>query len=86
MIESDHFYFRLGEEINIDTHERLRLDVITLENEDTMVKIAMSYGLAQSIKLEAFEEEIKEAIKKNGKLTRRNSIDRHHFIITSFYL
>ncbi len=67
-IESDHFYFRYGEEISIDTHERLRLDVITLESEDNMVKLAISYGLAQSIKLEAFEEEIKESIKKNNYL------------------
>lgn len=67
-VESDHFYYRYGEDITIDTHERLRLDVITLESHDAMVKLAISYGLAQSIKLEAFEEEIKEAIKKNNYL------------------
>ena len=67
-IESDHFYYRYGEEVTIDTHERLHLDVITLDSEDVMIKLAISYGLAQSIKLETFEEAIKEAIKKNNYL------------------
>lgn len=67
-IETDHFHYRYGEETTIDTHERLRLDIITLDSEDSQIKLAISYGLGQSIKLEAFEEAIKEAIKKNGHL------------------
>ncbi len=67
-IETDHFFYRYGEETSLDTHERLRLDMITLDSEDSKIKLALSYGLAQSIKLEAFEEVIKEAIKKNSHL------------------
>ena len=67
-IETDHLYYRYGEETTLDTHERLRLDIITLDTEDAQTKLAISYGLAQSIKLEAFEEAIKEAIKKNSYL------------------
>src|SRR3990167_3551849 len=67
-IESDHFFYRYGEDTSLDTHERLRLDMITLDSEDSKIKLAFSYGLAQSIKLEAFEEAIKEAIKKNSAL------------------
>lgn len=67
-IETDHLYFRYGEETSLDTHERLRLDIITLDSEDVQTKLAISYGLAQSIKLEAFEEAIKDAIKKNSYL------------------
>lgn len=67
-IETDHLFFQYGEETNIDTNERLRLDIITLNSEEPQVKLAFSYALAQSIKLEAFEEAIKEAIKKNGAL------------------
>lgn len=67
-IESDLFYYQYGEETTIDTHERLRLDIITLDSQDAQIKLAISYGLAQSIKLEAFEEAIKEAIKKNNYL------------------
>lgn len=67
-IETDYFYFEYGEATTIDTHENLRLDIIKLESEDTQIKLAISYGLAQSIKLEAFEEAIKGAIKKNKYL------------------
>jgi uncharacterized Rmd1/YagE family protein len=67
-IETDHFLYRYGEETTIDTHERLRVDIITLDSEEAQIKLAISYGLAQSIKLEAFEEAIKVAIKMNGHL------------------
>lgn len=67
-IETDHFFYRYGQETMLDTHEKLRLDTITLDSEDAQVKLAISHGLAQSIKLEAFEEAIKGAIKKNDYL------------------
>lgn len=67
-IETDHFYYHYGNETTMDTHERLRLDIITLDSDDTQIKSAISYGLSQSVKLEAFEEAIKEAIKKNAYL------------------
>ncbi len=67
-MESDHFYYRYGSETTIDTHEKHRLDIITLDSEDAMIKMAISYGLAQSIKLEAFEDSILDAIKQNNYL------------------
>ncbi len=68
IIESDHFYYHSGEVTSVDTHERLRVDIITLDSDDAQIKLAMSYGLSQSIKLGAFEETIKGAIKKNQNL------------------
>lgn len=67
-VESDHFCYRLGEETAIDAHERFRIDVITLDSDNAQVKLAMSYGLAQAIKLEAFEDAIQRAVKKNSNL------------------
>lgn len=67
-VETDYLFYRYGEETTIDIHEKLRLDIITLDSEDAKVKLAISYGLAQSIKLEAFEEAIQDAIKKNNYL------------------
>lgn len=67
-IETDHLYYHYGEEITIDTHERLRLDIIMLDSDDIKVKLAISYGLAKSIKLEVFEEAIQDTIKKNNYL------------------
>lgn len=64
----DQFCFRYGEEVSIDSHERFKIDVITLDSDNPQIKLAISYGLAQSIKLEAFEDSIQEAIKKNSHL------------------
>lgn len=66
--EVDYFHYHLGNETNIDVHEKSQLDIITLGSHDPMIKLAMSYGLAQSIKLEAFEEAIKIAIHANKHL------------------
>lgn len=66
--QMDHFCFCFGEEVSIDAHERFKIDVITLDSENPQIKLAISYGLAQSIKLETFEESIQEAIKKNSHL------------------
>ena len=66
VVESDRFGFRFGDDVSIDTHERFRLDIITLDSDDPQIKLAISYGVAQSVKLEAFEASIKETIKKNS--------------------
>jgi uncharacterized Rmd1/YagE family protein len=65
-IETDHFFYQYGGETSIDTQERL--DIITLDAEEAKIKLAIAYGLSQSIKLEAFEEAILGAIKKNSYL------------------
>ena len=68
VIETDHFCFRYGEETSVDAHERFKLDMLTLDSDNPQVKLAISYGLAQSIKLEAFEDAIQDTVKKNGYL------------------
>lgn len=68
LIETDQFCYRFGEETSIDTHERFRVDVITLDSDNPQIKLAISYGLAQSVKLEAFEDSIQDAIRKNSYL------------------
>lgn len=67
-IEADHFYYRIGDESTIETDEHYRVDVMTLESDGPLIKLAFSYALAQSIKLEAFEEEVIRAVKKNSSI------------------
>jgi uncharacterized Rmd1/YagE family protein len=67
-IESDYFSFSYGEETSLDTHERLNADIITLESDSIQIKLAISYGLAESIKLEYYEELIQNTIRKNSQL------------------
>lgn len=78
ILEVDKFGFCLGEDISIDAHSRFKLDMITLDAHDAQIKLAISYGLAQSIKLEAFEDAIQDAVKKNSylpeEIARRGAI------------
>lgn len=67
-VETDHFCYRIGEETSIDTHDRFKVDIITLDADNAQLKLAISYGLAQAIKLEAFEDAIQETVKKNAYL------------------
>ena len=67
-MQTDHFCFRFGEDTSIDSHERFKIDVITLDSDNPQVKLAISYGLAQSIKLETFEDSIQDAIRTNSLL------------------
>lgn len=68
LIETDHFCFQFGEETSIDAHERFKLDIITLDSDNPQIKLAISYGLAQSVKLQAFEDAIQRAVTKNEYL------------------
>lgn len=67
-IEFDQFYYHYGDATKINPDDKLRLDIITLESDDPLLKLAISYGLAQSIKLESLEETIKDTIKENDQL------------------
>jgi len=68
IIESDFFSFQYDNETSIYTHERFKLDIITLESDHSQCKLAISYGLAKSIKLESFEDAIQETVKTNNTL------------------
>src|SRR5579871_3588876 len=64
-IEVDQFYYHYGDTTKINPDEKLRVDIITLGLDDPFLKLAISYGLAQSIKLESLEETIKDTIQEN---------------------
>jgi uncharacterized Rmd1/YagE family protein len=67
-IETDYFSFVYGEDTTLETHDRFNADIITLESDNIQIKLAISYGLAESIKLEYYEELIKNTIRKNSQL------------------
>ncbi|HVE44015.1 MAG TPA: RMD1 family protein [Gammaproteobacteria bacterium] len=68
-IETDQFSYVYGDQTTIHTDEKSRLDIMTLASDDSQIKLAMSYGLAQSIKLESFEEAIRDSIRMNNHLS-----------------
>jgi uncharacterized Rmd1/YagE family protein len=69
-VEMDAFCFRLGEKTGMYTQDRFNLDVIELEfdDDDISVKLAISYGLTQSIKLASYEESIQKTIQANARI------------------
>jgi uncharacterized Rmd1/YagE family protein len=60
--ELDEFTFTYGEIIKIEEDE------ITLHNKSTLTKLAISHGLAQSVKLTIFEELIQKTIDNTKQL------------------
>jgi len=67
-IEARYFLCRLGSKTKINSPKRFNAEVITLASTSIELKLAVSYGLAQSIKLESYEEAILQNIKKNKVL------------------
>jgi len=67
-IEMDFFSYQMGDDTTIISHERFKLDIITLESTNPQIKLAISYGLAQSIKLESFEAAVQVTVQKNSIL------------------
>lgn len=56
VMEDDIFYYHYGSEAKIEEDE------ITLPQHDVLTKLAFSHGLAQSVKLGAFEQTIQKTI------------------------
>ena len=61
-IELDEFTFTYGDTIKIEEDE------IFLHNKSTLTKLAISHGIAQSVKLSTFEELIQKTIDHTKKL------------------
>lgn len=64
---ADQFEFSKGSETKIHEEE----DLIVLESDDTLIKQSFSYGMAQSVKLKAFEASTKKTIEESEKLPKQ---------------
>jgi uncharacterized Rmd1/YagE family protein len=67
-IEFHPFIHLLGEKIAISTHPKFNTDVITLtadETDNAQIKLAISYGLSQSVKLQSYETSIQKTVSAN---------------------
>jgi uncharacterized Rmd1/YagE family protein len=69
----DRFIYYLGKQTRLFPHQRFNVDVITLESDESdnvQIKLAISYGLAQSIKLESYEESVNKTVLANSHFPR----------------
>jgi uncharacterized Rmd1/YagE family protein len=72
-IEQDRFIWRIDKKTRIYPHSRFNVDVISIEEDEIdniQLKLAISYGLAQSVKLESYEESIQRTISANRHIPR----------------
>lgn len=67
-IERRHFTFNYGNKTRLFFHKRFPVEVITLASQDPELKLAISYGLGQSVKLEYYEETVQRIIQENTPL------------------
>lgn len=78
VIEIGRFVYRYGDQVEMATHERFNIDIIILESESIQLKLAISYGLAQSIQLESYESAVQKTIEQNThypeQLAKKGSI------------
>lgn len=63
--EIGHFIYKYGKNTEMATHERFNIDIIMLESNSMQLKLAISYGLAQSIQLESYESAVQKTIELN---------------------
>ncbi|WP_367608258.1 RMD1 family protein [Legionella sp. W05-934-2] len=60
----DEFSYRLGDETTIKPHEYFDVDCLTLEEDNEDIKLSLSYGFSQSVKLQYFESRLEGLIDK----------------------
>jgi uncharacterized Rmd1/YagE family protein len=67
-VELDYFIFQRKKKNSIYVDKRFDVDVITLNSNDIEDKLAISYGVSQSVKLSVYEDTIQKVIEKNAYL------------------
>jgi uncharacterized Rmd1/YagE family protein len=65
-LEFSRCIYKYGNYTEMATHERFNVDVIILESDSIPLKLAFSYGLAQSIQLESYESAVQKTIEENS--------------------
>ncbi|WP_133136414.1 RMD1 family protein [Legionella rowbothamii] len=60
----DEFHFQAGEKTTIEPHDFFDVDCLTIEDDSDELKLSLSYGFSQSVKLQYFETIIDALIEK----------------------
>ena len=69
----DEFSYQLGEKTAIEPHDFYDVDRITMDEDTDELKLSLSYGFSQSVKLQYFETIIEALIEKYTPLIQRLS-------------
>lgn len=60
----DEFHYQISDKTAIEPHDFYDVDCLTMENESDELKLSLSYGFSQSVKLQYFETIIDALIEK----------------------
>ncbi len=76
----DEFSFKLGGKTAIEPHDYFDVDCITIEENSDELKLSLSYGFSQSVKLQYFETIIEALIEKYTPFIQKISNKGQMFI------
>lgn len=66
---TDRFSYKVRDKTKIYPHEYFSIDCIILEENDTELKLSLSYALSQSIKLQSYQDQLEKRINEYVPLT-----------------
>lgn len=69
----DEFHFQAGEKTTIEPHDFFDVDCLTIEDDSDELKLSLSYGFSQSVKLQYFETIIDALIEKYNPMIQNLS-------------
>lgn len=67
-IVHDEFSYRLGHRVNLEPHGYFDVDCITIDTDSDDLKLSLSYGFSQSVKLQYYEALLEGLIDKYSPL------------------
>src|SRR3990167_3488118 len=72
----DEFSYRLGTKIAIEPHDFFDVDCVTIDEDSEQLKLGLSYGFSQSVKLQYFEILNENLIEKYSPLIQKISTNQ----------
>ena len=60
----DEFHYQIAQKTSIEPHDYFDVDCLTIENDSDDLKLSLSYGFSQSVKLQYFETVIESLIER----------------------
>ena len=73
----DEFSYQITEETSIEPHGYFDVDCLSLESDNEDVKLSLSYGFSQSVKLQYFEMTLESLITKYNPMIESLSLEGH---------
>lgn len=72
----DGIIFRFGDKLKIYPHDYFNAEILILDEEDIEIKLALSYGFSQSIKLKMYEQMMESLVEKYSPIIKQISKGR----------